>query len=76
VVRDGKINVPGSDFNIEGTEGDPAALISVYEQVTGGWKKTDTQVGHKLSTLTKIDPLPAPPPEEKAKPKRGSRKRG
>jgi HK97 family phage portal protein len=76
VVRDGTINVPGSNFNIEGTADDPAALISVYQEVSGGWKKTDTQVGHKFSTLTKIDPLPPPPPEEKAKPKRGSRKRG
>jgi HK97 family phage portal protein len=76
VVRDGTINVPGSDFNIEGTEDDPAALISVYQEVVGGWKQTDTQVGHKFSTLTQIDPLPEPPPEEKAQPKRRSRKRG
>jgi hypothetical protein len=57
IVSDGKINVPDSSFEIEGTEDDPAALIAVYEQVEGGWRETSTKVGHKVSTLTKIDPL-------------------
>ena len=57
VVRDGEINVPDSSFTINGTEDDPAALIRVYRELADGWSATDTLVGHKFSTLTKIDPL-------------------
>lgn len=57
VVRDGSINVPDSSFTITGTEDDPAALIRVYRELAEGWNATDTLVGHKFSTLTKIDPL-------------------
>jgi HK97 family phage prohead protease len=60
IERDGTINVPDSDFTITGTPDDPAALIQVYERVEGGWDDTDVYVGHKFSTLTKIDPLPEP----------------
>ena len=49
IVRDGKYNVPNSDFTITGTPEDPAAVIRVYEN----GKPTDTVVGHKLSTLRK-----------------------
>ena len=58
IVRDGVINVPDSDFTIEGSEDDPAALIRIWRPVEGGWRGTDTLVGHRFSTLTKIDPLP------------------
>ena len=53
IERDGSINVPDSDFTITGTEDDPAALIQVYR----GGEPSDTRVGHKFSTLTKIDPI-------------------
>jgi HK97 family phage portal protein len=78
VMDYGSLDVPGTDFAIEATEQDPAALITVYEEVSGGWRPTETQVGHKLSTLTKIDPLPEPPPVEEAgwKGKRKPRRRG
>jgi HK97 family phage portal protein len=79
VMDYGTLDIPGTDFKIDATEEDPAALITVYEEVSGGWRATETQVGHKVVTLTKIDPLPEPPPvEEKAysKPKRKGRKRG
>ena len=77
VMDYGTLDIPGTDFKIEASKEDPAALITVYEEVTGGWRATDTKVGHKVSTLTKIDPLPEPPVEEKAygKPKRKPRKR-
>ena len=58
IVRDGVINVPDSDFTIEGSEDDPAALIRIWRPVEGGWRATDTLVGHRFSTLTKINPLP------------------
>ena len=76
-MTDGNLDVPGTDFAVAASEEDPAALITVYEEVTGGWRATETQVGHKVATLTKIDPLPEPPVEENAygKPKRKPRKR-
>jgi HK97 family phage major capsid protein len=53
IQRDGKINVPNSEFTITGTKDDPAALIQVYRS----GEPTDTEVGHKFSTLTKINPI-------------------
>jgi HK97 family phage portal protein len=79
VMDYGTLDVPGTDFKIEASEEDPAALITVYEEVSGGWRATETQVGHKVATLTKIDPLPEPPAVEEnayGKPKRKGRKRG
>jgi len=49
IERSGKINVPDSSFEIEGSEDDPAALIVLYRD----GKPTDTKVGHKISTLKK-----------------------
>jgi len=57
IERDGTINVPDSSFEITGTEDDPAALITVFREVDGEFEATDVQVGHKFSTLTKIDSL-------------------
>ena len=53
IERDGKINIPNSDLTITGTADDPAALIQVYRS----GEATDTEVGHKFSTLRKIDPI-------------------
>ena len=78
VMDYGTLDIPGTDFKIDATEEDPAALITVYEEVSGGWRATETQVGHKVATLTKIDPLPEPPPVEEnayGKPKRKPRRR-
>lgn len=49
IVRDGKINVPDSSFEISGDQEDPAVLIQLYRDE----KPTDTKVGHKMSTLKK-----------------------
>lgn len=59
IKTEGSINVPNSDFSVMAEEGDPAVLIRVYREVESGWEPTDTLVGHKMSTLTYIDPLPA-----------------
>jgi HK97 family phage prohead protease len=59
IVRDGDINVPDSSFTITGTPDDPAALIRIYRQGADGWNATDVLVGHKFSTLNKIDELRA-----------------
>lgn len=57
VITSGSEQVPNSSFQITGTPDDPGALIRVYQKDGDGYKPTDTIVGHKLSTLTKIDPL-------------------
>jgi hypothetical protein len=57
IVRDGEINVPDSSFTITGTEDDPAALVRIYRENDEGWQETDVLVGHKFSTLNKIDDL-------------------
>jgi len=59
VERDGTINVPDSSFTVNGTAEDPAALICIYRPSADGdgYDKTDTRVGHRFSTLTKIAPL-------------------
>ncbi len=57
IERDGSINVPDSEFTINGDEDDPAALITVYREGDDGWEATDVQVGHRFSTLTKIAAL-------------------
>lgn len=58
IKTEGSINVPNSDFSIAAEEGDPAVLIRVYREVESGWEATDTVVGHKMSELRSIDPLP------------------
>jgi len=66
VMTEGTLGVPGSDFSIDADEDDPAALIRIFRPVRDGWEETETLVGHRFSTLTKIDPLPEPSPEGEA----------
>ena len=61
IERDGTINVPDSDFTVNGDEDDPAALITVYRETDEGNEPTDVQVGHRFSTLTKIAALRSAP---------------
>lgn len=60
IERDGIINIPDSSFTVEGTNDDPAALIRIYKEQDDGFIATDRLVGHKFSTLTKINDLPKP----------------
>jgi len=57
IITSGSESVPNSSFTITGTEEDPGALIRVYAKNGDGYKPTDTIVGHKVSTLTKISDL-------------------
>ncbi len=62
IERDGSIDVPDSDFTINGTEDDPAALIRVWRQSENDegrmeWNPSDRLVGHRFSTLTLIASL-------------------
>lgn len=50
IERDGSIDVPNADVTVNGTEDDPAALITIYRD----GEETDTQVAHRFSTLTKV----------------------
>jgi hypothetical protein len=57
IITSGEVDIPGSSFKITGTKEDPGALIRVYQKDGDSYKPSDTIVGHKVSTLTKIDPL-------------------
>ena len=58
IITSGEEQIPGSSFKITGTRDDPGALIRVYRPNSSGiYKPTDTIVGHKVSTLTKIEAL-------------------
>jgi HK97 family phage prohead protease len=57
IKKSGTLNIPDTDFTVSASEEAPAALIQVYEETADGWKPTDTKVGHKLSTLSKIPDL-------------------
>ena len=57
IERDGSINVPDSEFTVNGDEDDPAALITVFRETDEGWESTDVKVAHRFSTLTKIAAL-------------------
>jgi hypothetical protein len=57
ILTEGVLNIPDSSFKINAEEDDPAVLLRVYRKFGDGWRKTPTLVGHKMSTLTKIEPL-------------------
>jgi HK97 family phage major capsid protein/HK97 family phage prohead protease len=57
VMREGTLGVPDSAFSINATAEDPAALIRIYREGADGWDATETLVGHKFSTLRKIEAL-------------------
>ncbi len=58
VMTEGTLGVPDSEFSLDATEENPAALIRIWRQDDDGdWEETETLVGHRFQTLTKIDPL-------------------
>jgi len=50
VMTEGTLGVPGTEFSINATAENPAALIRIYRD----GEPTETLVGHKASTLTKV----------------------
>ena len=50
IVREGKLPVPKTDFVLDATEDNPAALIRVYQ----GGEPSDVIVGHRFKTLIKV----------------------
>ena len=63
IMREGTLGVPDSSFSIDATADDPAALVRIYRSVRDGWVETETLVGHRFSTLMKIEPLREPTPQ-------------
>jgi HK97 family phage major capsid protein len=57
IMREGTLGIPDSEFSINATPEDPAALIRIYREGEEGWEATETLVGHKFSTLRKINDL-------------------
>jgi len=57
VMTEGTLGVPGTEFSIDATPEDPAALIRIWRQTAEGWAATETLVGHKVSTLRVIEAL-------------------
>ena len=62
IERDGSIDVPDSDFTINGSEDNPAALIRVWRESENEdgemeWNPTDRLVAHRFATLTLIASL-------------------
>ena len=70
VITEGSLNIPDSEVTINASEEDPAALIRIYrfeddeDDEESHWEATNTLVGHRFSTLTKIDPLPTEEEDE------------
>ena len=50
ILRSGSAKIPNSDFSVNGTEDNPAAIITVYQ----GGEPSDVTVGHRFSALRKI----------------------
>jgi len=50
ILRNGSAKIPNTDFTINGTEDNPAAIITVYQ----GGEPSDVTVGHRFSALRKI----------------------
>ena len=53
IMREGTLGIPDSDFSINATPEDPAALIRIFRD----GEATETLVGHRFSTLVKISPI-------------------
>jgi hypothetical protein len=50
IVREGSLKVPGTDFTLNATAENPAALIQIYRD----GEPTETVVGHRAGTLSKV----------------------
>ncbi len=55
VMREGTLGIPDSEFSIDASDEDPAALIRIFRD----GEPTERLVGHRFSTLTKIRPIRA-----------------
>ena len=58
VMTEGTLGAEGSEYAIQATPEDPAALVRIYEGEEENWEATEMLVGQKVSALTKVNPLP------------------
>jgi hypothetical protein len=72
VMREGVLGIPDSEFQINAEPDDPAVLIRIWHNTSEGWQPTETLVGHKMSTLSHIEPLK----KETFKPPKGVQEAG
>ena len=57
IMAEGVLQVPDTSFSIRAEDDDPAVLLRIWRKGPDGWRATDTLVGHKSSTLSRIEPL-------------------
>jgi len=57
IMTEGVLGIPDSDFSLNATPDNPAALIRIWREGADGWEETEVLVGHRFETLTKIDSL-------------------
>lgn len=57
IVREGVLQVPDSSFKVMAEDDDPAVLLEVFREGPDGWMATGTMVGHKASTLSRMESL-------------------
>jgi len=57
ILQEGSVKVPGTSFTINAEPDNPAVLIRLWRKTADGWNETNTVVGHKMGTLTSIEPL-------------------
>lgn len=60
VITDASYDIPETDFTVVGTKEDPALAIRVWRSAADGYVATNSLTGHKASTVTVIEDLPAP----------------
>lgn len=59
VMTEGTLGVPESSFSIDATPDNPAVLIRIWREGADGWAETETLVGHRMNTLSRIEALKA-----------------
>jgi hypothetical protein len=57
LMTEGTLGVPDTEFSIDASPDDPALLIRIYTRGKDGWEATETLVGHKASTVNRIESL-------------------
>ena len=57
VMTEGMFGMPGSEYAIEASPEEPAALVRHYEEEDGVWEEEMILSGHKASILIKIESL-------------------
>lgn len=57
VMTDGMFGIPGSEYSIEASIEEPAALVRHFEEEDGVWEAEMILSGHKASMLVKLESL-------------------